>query len=109
MVLSILIYNVETWMLTELLIRRLRVFEMSWLPIKRIAGVARLDRVRNEDIRNNLKIKRDIIEKVELRRIEVARMDQNRLQCISKHCRVNGGTRARGRPRKRSINMKKEL
>jgi len=83
--------------------RGLRVFEMSCL--RRIAEVARLDRVKNEDIRNSLKIRRDI-EKVELRRIyyfgHVARMDQNRLPNISMHGRVNG-TRTRGRPRKRWI------
>jgi hypothetical protein len=90
--LSILMYNAETWTLTEELNRKLRVFEMSCL--RRIAGVTRLDRVRNEDIRNNLKIRRDIVEKVELRRISyfghVARMDQNLLLYISMHGRVNG-------------------
>jgi len=62
LVLSILLYNAETWTLTEELNKRLRVFEMSCL--RRIAGVTRQDRVRNEVIRSNLKIQRDIVEKV---------------------------------------------
>jgi len=64
LVLSILLYNAETWTLTEELNKRLRVFEMRCL--RRIAGVTRQDRVGNEVIRSNLKIKRDIVEKVEL-------------------------------------------
>jgi len=71
-------YSSETWTLAEKLNRRLIVFEMSCL--RRIARVARLDRVRNEEIRNSLKVRRVIIEKAELRRIRyfghVARMHQ---------------------------------
>jgi len=47
-----------------------------------VAGVTRQDRLRNEVIRSNLKIKSDIVEKVELRRRSyfghVARMNQYR-------------------------------
>jgi len=64
----------------------LRVFEMSCL--RRIAGVSRQDRVKNEAMGSNLKIKRDIVEKVELRRLSyfghVARMNQNLFPYI--HC-----------------------
>jgi len=60
MVLSILLYSAETWTLTEELNKKLRVFEMSCL--RHIARVKGQDRVRNEVIRSNLKIKRDIIE-----------------------------------------------
>jgi len=63
LVLSILLYNAETWTLTEELNKRLRVCEMSCL--RRIAGVTRQDRIRNDVIRSDLKIKRDIVEKVE--------------------------------------------
>jgi len=60
-----------------------RKMDLNIVMPRRTAGVTRLDRVRNEDIRNNLKIRRDI-EKVELRRISyfgyVARMDHNASQ-----------------------------
>jgi len=59
-----------------------------------IAGVTRQDRVRNEVIRSNLKIRRDIVEKVELRRLSyfghAARMNQNCFPYIAMHGRVNG-------------------
>jgi len=101
LILSILLYNSETWTLTGELNTRFRVFEMSCL--RRIARVTRHDRVRNEVIRSNLKIKRDIVEKVELRRLSyfghVARMNQNRFPYNAMHDRVNG-CRKRGRPRK---------
>jgi len=103
LVLSILMYNAETWALTEELNRRLKVFEMSCL--RRIAGVARLDCVRNEDTRRN------IIKKLELRRIcyfcYVAWMDQNRFPFIFMHGGVNG-TRVRGRPRQRWLDTIKK-
>jgi len=80
--------------------------------LRRIAGVTRRDRVRNEVIRSNLKIKRDIVEKVELRRLSyvghVARVNQNRFPYIAMDGGVNG-CRRRGRPRKRWIDyVKKE-
>jgi len=69
---------------------------------RRIIGVARLDHVRSKNIWNSLKIRRDIIEKVELRSMgyfgHVPKMDQNHLPYISMRGRVNG-TRVRGRPR----------
>jgi len=87
LLLSILLYNAETWTLTEELNKRLRVFELSCL--RRIAGVTRQGRVRNEVIRSNLEIRRDIVEKVELRRLSylghVARINQNRFPYIAMH------------------------
>jgi len=72
--------------------------------LRRTAGVTRQDCVRNEVIQSNLKIRRDIIEKAELRRLgyfgDVARMNHNRFPYIAMHCRMNG-CRRRGRPRKR--------
>ena len=72
--------------------------------LRRIAGVSRRDRIRNEDIKRNLSIRRDIIEKVEIRRLRyfghVSRMEQIRLPYIAMHGRVNG-MRGRGRPKKR--------
>jgi len=75
-----------------------------------IAEVTRQDRVRNEVIRSNFKIKRNIVKKVELRQLSyfghVARMNQNRFSYIAMHSRVNGCIR-RGRPRKRWIDSVK--
>jgi len=109
LVLSILLYNAETWTLTEELNKRLRVFKTNCLMC--ITGVTRQDRVRNEVIRSNLKIKRDIVEKVELRRLSyfghVARMNQNRLLYIAMHGHVNR-CRRKGRPRKRWIDLVKK-
>jgi len=64
LVLSILLYNAETWTLTAELNKILRVFEMSCLRL--IAGLTRQDLVRNEVTQSYLKIKRDIVEKLEL-------------------------------------------
>jgi len=79
--------------------------------LRRMAGVTRQDRVRNEVIWSNLKMKRDIGETVELRRLSyfghVARMNQNRLPYIAMHGRVNGCRRS-GRPRKRWIDSVKK-
>ena len=50
LVLSVLLYNAETWTMKEELNRKLLVFEMSVLRC--IAGVTRRDRCRNTDIRN---------------------------------------------------------
>jgi len=83
LVLSILLYNAETWTLTEELNKRLRIFKMSCL--RRIAGVTRQDCIRNEVIRSNLKIRRDIVQNVQSRRLSyfghVARMGQNLIHC----------------------------
>jgi Domain of unknown function (DUF6451) len=43
---SVLLYNSETWTLTEKQIRRLKVFEMACL--RKLEGVTRRDGVRNE-------------------------------------------------------------
>jgi len=108
LVLSILLYNAETLTLTEKLNKRLRVFEISCL--RHIAGITRQDRVRNEVIRSNLKI-RDIVEKVELRRLiyfgHIARMNQKGFPHIAMHGSVNG-CRRRGRQRKRWIDSVKD-
>jgi len=79
--------------------------------VRRITGVMRQDRVRNKVIRSNLKIRRDIVEKVGLRRLSyfghVARMDQNRFPYIAMYSHVNG-CRRRGRPRNRQIDSVKK-
>ena len=47
-------YNVETWTLREKQKQRLRVFEIACL--RKIEGVTRRDRIRNEEIFNRLNI-----------------------------------------------------
>ena len=47
-VLSVLLYNTETWCLTATQAKRLKVFEMACL--RKIDGVTRRDRIRNEEI-----------------------------------------------------------
>jgi Reverse transcriptase (RNA-dependent DNA polymerase) len=49
LVISVLLYNSETWSLTEAAKRKLRVFEMGCL--RQIKGITRRDRTRNEDIK----------------------------------------------------------
>jgi len=102
MVLSILCYNSETWTLTAEIKRQLRVFEMGCL--RRIMDVTRRDCIKNGDIRDNLDISEDIVERIQARRLRyfghVVRMDQHRLPNIALYGRVDGN-RAKGRPRKR--------
>ena len=56
LVLSILLYNSETWTLRETDKRRLLVFEMTVL--RRILGITRRDRWRNQDVRSQLDLAR---------------------------------------------------
>ena len=51
LVLSVLLYNAETWTMTKEIGRKLLVFEMAVL--RRIAGISRWDRRRNVDIRRD--------------------------------------------------------
>ena len=60
LVLSTLLYNAETWTMREKQKQILRVFEMACL--RKIEGVTRRDRIRNEEIFNSLNIRIGIIE-----------------------------------------------
>ena len=99
--LSILCYNSETWTRTAETSRQLRDFEMGCL--RRIIDVTRRDHIKNVDIRTNLDITEDIVERIQARRLRyfghVVRMDQHRLPNIALYGRVEGN-RVRGRPRK---------
>jgi len=100
MVLSISCYNSETWTLTAETNRQLRVFEIGCL--RRIMDVTRRDHIKNVDIRANLGITEDIVERIQARRQRyfghVVRMDQHRLPNIALYGRVEG-KRVKGRPR----------
>ena len=62
MVLSVLLCNSETWTLKETTKKKLLVFETSCLS--RIKGAARRDRIRNTDIRAELRVNSDVVQKI---------------------------------------------
>ena len=102
LVLSVLLYNAETWTMTEEIGRKLLVFEMAVLRL--IAGIGRRDRWRNVDIRKDLRISRDVVNHVRSRRLSyfehVVRMSPSRIPNIMLYGRVHG-KRPVGRPKKR--------
>jgi len=102
LVLSILLYNSETWTLKESDKSRLLVFEMS--VFRRILGISRRDRWKNEDIRTILGISTNVVDEIQRRRLtylgHVCRMKAERLPHISLFGRVHG-SRPVGRPKKR--------
>ena len=102
LVLSILLYNFETWTLKESDKSRLFVFEMTIL--RRILGVTRRDRWRNEDIRMTLGLPRTVVDEVQHRRLayfgHVCRMKAERLPYIYLFGRIHG-SRPVGRPKKK--------
>lgn len=102
LVLGVLMYNSETWTMTAETQRKLLSFEMSCL--RKIAGVSKRDRKGNEDIKDDLGIKEDVVDKIHMKRLRyfghVCRMEQRRLPYVCLHGRIQGH-RERGRPRKR--------
>ena len=100
MVMSVLLYNSETWTMKGSDESRLRVFEMSVL--RRICGVSLRDRWRNEEIKTRLNIECDVIEKIRRRRLSyfghILRMKAERIPVQALHGRIHGN-RPRGRPR----------
>ncbi|KAL1457186.1 hypothetical protein WDU94_001844 [Cyamophila willieti] len=105
-----MMYGAETWALKKVHENRLEVAEMRMLRWS--CGVTRMDRIRNEVIRNRLKVT-EVTKKIQERRLQwyghVMRRDED---YVGK--RVGGmeveGRRARGRPKKRWENcIKKDL
>src|SRR6218665_1637845 len=66
LVLSTLLYNAETWTMQEKQKQRLRVFEMACL--RKIEGVTRRNRIRNDEIFNRLNIRIGIIDRIRNKR-----------------------------------------
>lgn len=95
---SVLLYNSGTWTLKETNKKKLNVIEMNCL---------RKIRIRNADIRAELKIEMDIVQKIQRRRLKyyghVVRMPPERFPSIAVFGRVHG-TKKRGRPRTRWYN-----
>jgi len=111
LVLSVLLYNSETWTLKEEANKKLRVFEMNCL--RKIKGVTRRDRIRNIDIKAELSIDIDIIQRIQRKRLKyfehVVRMKSDRYPNIALFGNVHGA-RKRGRPRKRWFkNLEEDL
>jgi len=105
LVLSVLLYNAETWTLKEAMKSKLRVFEMNCL--RKIKGVTRRDRIRNVEIRAELGIRMDVVQRIQRKRLRyfghVVRMKTERFPNVALFGHVHG-SRKRGRPRKRWIN-----
>ena len=110
-VISVLLYGSECWCLHKADEKKLLVAEMSWL--RRILGVTRRDKMRNESVRIILHQKETVIDKIRRRRMtwfgHVTRMEGNRLPSRAMYCYVEG-TRSRGRqPKKWIDNVKEDL
>ena len=104
LVLSVLMYNSETWVLREEDKRRVRVFEMACL--RKILGVTKMDRLHNTSIRERVGYQEDIVLKIQRRRLRyfghISRMEMSRYPYMALHGRVHG-TRGKGRPRKAMV------
>jgi hypothetical protein len=110
LVLSLLLYNSETWALKEETKQRLLVFEMACL--RRITGISRRERIRNTVIRGKAGVKENILQKIARSRMRylghVIRMPNSRFPNMAFYGQVHG-QRSRGRPRMRWIdNVKKD-
>ena len=109
MVLSVLLYNSETWTLNGADEGRLRAFEMSVL--RRICGVSLRDRWRNEEIRALLEIDIDVVEVIRRRRLSyfghVSRKKPERIPAKVMHGWIHG-SRPRGMLRKRWLDVVQE-
>ena len=87
---------------------RLKVFEMSCL--RKIEGVTRRDRIRNEDIFDRLKLSQDIHSHIQQRRLRYfgheSRMGQDRYPKLALEGYVQG-QQGRRRPKKRWLDVVK--
>ena len=96
------LYAAETWTLRKRDQDRLLSFEMSCL--RRILGISRRDRFRNDNIRQKLDLETTIMDRIHSRRLtyygHVIRMCNNRLPLITLFGSTIG-TKPKGRPPKR--------
>jgi hypothetical protein len=104
MVVPILLYGSECWSLKKTDERKIQTAEMSWL--RRMIGISRLQRIRNEVIRKHLGQETSLVHRIQERRLKwfghVSRMSQERLPYVALHTKIHG-QRIRGRPRRRWI------
>src|SRR5258706_4338116 len=72
--------------------------------LRKIKGITRRDRIRNADVKAELKIDMDIVQRIQRKRLKyfghVVRMKPDRFPNIALFGHVHG-TRKRGRPKKR--------
>src|ERR1700755_3177614 len=103
-------YGCETWVMNAQFRKRLEVFEMKGL--RAVCGLRRVDRIRNERIREMCGWKRGIVGRAEegvLRWFgHMCRMDENRMVGRVMRSDVEGG-RGRGRPRMRWMDGVREI
>ena len=101
MIRPVILYGSETWAVKEEHVKKLEVAEMRCL--RAIKGVTRRERMRNEDIRQELKVT-ELTEKIQESRLRwyghVKRMEENEFVRWAVEC-GQPGTRKRGRLRKR--------
>jgi len=104
-----LCYQCQTWSLSSSHYRKLITCEMKCL--RKAVGVTRLDRLRNEDIRQRIGII-PCIEYIERQQIKwfghLMRMNHDQLP-IKAYNQMRSGFRARGRPRKRWIDNIRDI
>jgi hypothetical protein len=104
-----LLCNFETWTLKASTKEKLLIFEMGCL--RRIKGVTRRDPIRNVDIRKELKLKIDLVQRIQRKRLRyfgyVNRMTPDRLPHIALFGHVHGEKLERT-TRKRWINNLRE-
>ena len=104
LVLSVLLYNTETWCLTATQAKRLKVFEITCL--RKTESVTRRDRIKNEKIYRRVGMNQDILTRIQQRRLRyfghISRLQDNRYPKIALHGRIQG-QQCRGRPKKRWI------
>ena len=96
----ILTYGCESWVMTNTMKSKIQAAEMKYL--RRVKGITRRDRIRNELVRDELKVE-PILKTVERRQLgwfgHLARMEDSRQVKAVWLARVPGRQR-RGRPRK---------
>ena len=94
------LYGAEAWGMRSAERRKVNVFEMKCL--RRLVGVSRMDRVRNEEVLRRAGIEKDLASRADQRVLRwfghVERMDKYRLAGKVLMAEVSGG-RVRGRPR----------
>jgi hypothetical protein len=110
-VIPVFLYGAECWRLRKNDERKILSTEMGWL--RRIMGVSRLQRIRNDEIRKKMGQQDTLYAKVQRKRLKwfghVTRMDDTRLPFRALHCHIEG-TRSRGRqPKIWMDNVKQDL
>ena len=96
------VYGSEAWVRSASLIQKLNVFEMD--SLRKMCGVRRMDRIRNDEIRRRCECKQRLSERADRAMLRwyghLERMEEERMVKQLYEASVNG-VRPRGRPRKR--------